>query len=90
MKAFLTFSATYFRKTAKTSTKIAKLANGCFRGLVLKTTHRNQQKADVRGHVGIHARNLANHSSQNLHILYLKIECIRTERVNDIIMFAIK
>jgi hypothetical protein len=59
---------------AKTSTKIAKLADSHFRGLVLKTTHHNQQKADIRGHVGIHARNLANHSSQNLHKLYFKIE----------------
>jgi hypothetical protein len=48
MKAFFTFSATYFRKTAKTSSKIAKLVDGLFRGLVLKTTHHNQQKADVR------------------------------------------
>jgi hypothetical protein len=52
----------------------ARLVEGRFRGLVLKTTHYNQQKADVRGHVGIHAQNLANHSSQNLHKLYLKIE----------------
>jgi hypothetical protein len=53
-------------KTAKMSTKRAKLVDGRFRCLVLKTTHHNQQKADVRhvrGHVGIHARNLANHSA---------------------------
>jgi hypothetical protein len=53
MKAFFTFSATYFRKTAKTSTKIMKLVEGRFRGLVLKTTHHDQQKADVRWHMGM-------------------------------------
>jgi hypothetical protein len=73
MKAFFTFSATYFRKN---STKIAKLVNGRFCGLVLKTTHHNQQKADVGGHMGIHAQNLANHSSQNLHKFHLKTETL--------------
>jgi hypothetical protein len=78
MKAFFTFSATYFRKTAKNSTKIVKLVDGRFRGLVLKTMHQNLQKARIRGHVGIHAWNLASHSSQNLHKFYLKIDIMFT------------